>query len=387
MSKRISKLSTRKHLRNCCALLGVLNSLNAARAQAERAEVPDLGVSVTAEAWPEADAMFHRDPRWLGGDDAYSIDLGDGRVVWFFGDSFVAPTVEGQRKGTTMVHNTVGVQTGYDPVHAEFKCYWREEDGKPTSFITNDLPDYYWPGGGLLHDGKLLVLFMRARDAEGKLSFVTTGWGAALIDNLQETPDRWRVKKLTVPQNDFDVLVGSGTVMVDGEFVKAFSARASGDHDIFLVRWPLADAMSGDLSRPQWWAGDEQGWVDQAKLDELPAPVMTPGSTEFVVYFSQELGLYVQMQFTGFPQTAIGARFAHNLTGPWTPLQPFHSPEEMQRKDPGILLYAAKPHLEQTADGQAMTYCSNTFKIARVMEENDIYFPRFIRNKFQPADK
>ena len=34
-----------------------------------------------------------------------------------------------------------------------------------------------------------------------------------------------------------------------------------------------------------------------------------------------------------------------------------------------------------------MTYCSNTFKIARVMEENDIYFPRFIRNKFQPSDK
>ena len=204
-----------------------------------------------------------------------------------------------------MVHNTVGLQTDYDPVNAEFKCYSCEEDGKPTSFIANDLPDYYWPGGGVLHDGKLLVLFMRARDAEGKLSFITTGWGAALIDNLQETPDRWRVEKLTVPQNDFEILVGSGTVMVDGEFVKAFSAGSSRDHDIFLVRWPVADAMAGDLSRPEWWAGDERGWVDQTKLDELPAPVMTPGSTEFVVYFSQELGVYVQMQFMGFPQSPI----------------------------------------------------------------------------------
>ncbi|HEY4235042.1 MAG TPA: DUF4185 domain-containing protein [Lacipirellulaceae bacterium] len=352
-------------------------------AKAEDAASADFDVRVTAEAWPEADAMFHRDPRWLGGDDAYSIDLGGGRVVWFFGDSFVAPTVPGDRKGTTMVRNSVGLQTGYDPVNAEFKCYWRAEDGKPSSFIANDLPDYYWPGGGLLHDGKLLVLFMRARDAEGKLSFITTGWGAVLIDNLQETPDHWRVKKLTVPQNDFDVLVGSGSVLVDGDFVKAFSARSSRDHEIFLVRWPLTDAMAGDLARPQWWAGEERGWIDQANLDELPTPVMTPGSTEFVVYFSQEMGVYVQMQFTGFPQSSIGARFAHALTGPWSTLKPFYAPEEMQAQDPGILLYAAKPHPEQAADGQAMTYCSNTFKLARVLEENNIYFPRFIRNKFE----
>ena len=99
MTKRTFELSIGKHLRVCCALVGVLNSLNAVSAQAEGNEAADSGVSVTAEAWPEADAMFHRDPRWLGGDDAYSIDLGDGRIAWFFGDSFVAPTVEGDRKG------------------------------------------------------------------------------------------------------------------------------------------------------------------------------------------------------------------------------------------------------------------------------------------------
>ena len=76
---------------------------------------------MTAEAWPEADVLFHRDPRWLGADDAYSIDLGEGRVAWFFGDSFVAPTVAGQRKGTTMVRNSIGIQTGYDPTRAKFK--------------------------------------------------------------------------------------------------------------------------------------------------------------------------------------------------------------------------------------------------------------------------
>ena len=29
-------------------------------------------------------------PRWLGGDGAYSIDLGGDRTLWLFGDSFIA---------------------------------------------------------------------------------------------------------------------------------------------------------------------------------------------------------------------------------------------------------------------------------------------------------
>ena len=32
------------------------------------------------EPWPEADRMFHRDPRFRGGDAAFTIDLGAGRV-------------------------------------------------------------------------------------------------------------------------------------------------------------------------------------------------------------------------------------------------------------------------------------------------------------------
>ena len=112
---------------------------------------PRIALSiVTAEVWREADALFHRDPQWLGGDDAYSLDLGDERVAWFFGDSFVAPTSPGERRATTMVHNSIGIQTGYDPTTADFKTYWRNTDGKPTSFFPDDGKHYFWPGGSIL---------------------------------------------------------------------------------------------------------------------------------------------------------------------------------------------------------------------------------------------
>ncbi len=37
-----------------------------------------------ATPWQEAVLLFRGDPRWVGGDGAYSIDLENGRVLWLF---------------------------------------------------------------------------------------------------------------------------------------------------------------------------------------------------------------------------------------------------------------------------------------------------------------
>jgi hypothetical protein len=362
----------------CCGLLLGLASLSVGViAVGETADSDSVNAKLVGKAWPEADAMFHRDPSWLGGDDAYSIDLGEGRVVWFFGDSFVEPTIAGQRKGTEMVRNSVGLQTGYDPAKAEFKCYWQQEDGKPSSFIPADGENFYWPGGGLILDGKLLALSMRVRDAVGDLNFMTTGWGAVLIDNLQQEPSQWKIQKLVVPQNKFGVLVGSASVVQDGDHVIAFSVQER-SHDVFLVRWSLADAAKGDLSHPEWWTGEETGWTPQHELTELPTPIFAPGQTEFTVHWSEELDCYLQIQFIGFPRTPLGFRTARSLTGPWSALEPFYRPEEVLTDDPGVMLYAAKSHPEQAADGLALTYASNALQVARVVEDQSLYYPRFI---------
>jgi hypothetical protein len=70
--------------------------------------------------WPAADLLFRAEPRWLGGDAAYSIALDQGRVLWLFGDSFVTRAAGATRKDAVMVRNSVGVQTGSDPTTATF---------------------------------------------------------------------------------------------------------------------------------------------------------------------------------------------------------------------------------------------------------------------------
>jgi hypothetical protein len=41
---------------------------------------------VGARPLPAAAEAFRADPRWRGGDDAYSVVLPDGRRLWLFGD-------------------------------------------------------------------------------------------------------------------------------------------------------------------------------------------------------------------------------------------------------------------------------------------------------------
>jgi len=90
----------------------------------------------TGAPWASADALFHQEPRWLGADAAYSIDLGGDRSLWLFGDTFVATSTAFVRPASKMVHNTVAVQTGRDPLTAKIAFRWRTgEDGAPASFF------------------------------------------------------------------------------------------------------------------------------------------------------------------------------------------------------------------------------------------------------------
>ena len=68
---------------------------------------------IQVEPWPEADTLFRSNPRWMGSDDAYSIDLGDGRTLWLFGDTFISRTFLNTRRLSTMIRNSVAIQSGY----------------------------------------------------------------------------------------------------------------------------------------------------------------------------------------------------------------------------------------------------------------------------------
>ena len=345
---------------------------------------PAADWTVRCEPWPEADQLFKRDSRWRGADAANSIDLSDNRVLWTFGDAFIDTNKDPalrHRKTASFIRNSIGIQTGYDPTCAKFRAHWQEtEKGTPSSFFRSEGDVFYWPGGGLMLDEKLLLFLMRIRNADTRLGFSVEGWGAVLIDDPRENPRDWKMKYIATPQNSLGIVVGSGSSLRVGEWIYSYGADKATPHRLFLTRISVADALAGDFSNLQWWNGSETDWVKQAEIDTYPPlPIVDSGPTEFTVHYEPTLESFLLTQFTAFPQAPIAIRNAPKLTGPWSATRSVFVPEEASPSRKDTMTYAAKAHPEQVAEGLAVTYCTNTFRLDTVVTDESLYYPRFVR--------
>jgi hypothetical protein len=139
----------------------------------------------------------------------------------------------------------------------------------------------------------------------------------------------------------------------------------------------VAQVMKDDLSQPQWWAGEEAGWLIEQDLPEAPQPLFSEGQNEFTVHYEPALDQFLEIQTVGFGQADLGFRLADSPTGTWTPIERFHRPEEYEVSD--IMIYAAKAHPHLTGADLVLTYASNTFPFARLVRRDDLYYPRFLR--------
>ena len=334
--------------------------------------------------------MFQRDPRWLGGDGASSVVLGEGRVVWLFGDSFIGQGQSPRRRDAVMVRNSVGIQTGNDPTTATFKTFAGEVDDRPADFFPPSGSTWYWPGDGEMIDEQLLIFFMAVERSDEGLGFKNVGWHAMVVENPRASPSEWRLRPAVTRENDFQVMLGSGSVLKDEQFLYAFSAREPGAHPVYLVRWPLELAAAGDLSSPEWWTGGESRWLPQDKLAKLPLPLMERGQTEFSVHRVEADGVeaeghFLQVQMDGFPRGAIAVRRARALWGPWSRLRGVFRPDQVVALDRRSFIYSAKAHPEIKTDGLAVTYCTNSFDLGTLVDDKTLYFPRFIRLQNKPS--
>lgn len=331
-----------------------------------------------ASVWPEADELFRRDPQWAGADGAYSIDLGQDRTLWLFGDTWIDPSGRHTRHGAEMIRNSVAIQTGRDPSTADITFYWRETpDGKPASFFADAGDEWYWPGHGIRLGDCLLLFLNRVRSSEGGLGFESAGWDAILVNNPDEAPSSWQLTSLEAPQNTLGVVVGSASVVRSGDHLYAFgSMEAVKSHPMYVVRWPVEAARQGRLKAFEWWAGSDKGWVsDTSSAARWPA--FEGGQTELTVHYDSVGHQFIGVQHVGFGPADVALRTAPELTGPWSEPRVIYRPSEYYRKN--IMIYAAKAHPQLKGADLVLTYATNTFDFSEHLSDNRIYYPRFVR--------
>jgi hypothetical protein len=377
--------------------------------------LPDAGDTqpgISAEPWPEADRLFFNNPdtpQWKGADVANSVAVGDERVLWVFGDTLLAEpganACDRFDEFGILVHNSLALQAGTDPTTARIAHYWREREGKPTSFFepVRDDGSWYWMGGLTVLGDQALVFLMHARstvDDSGAalnaggdtacagLNFAMLGWAARIATITTQTPDQWQWRDVALPRDAYwhRILVGSSTVLADDDYLYAWSAGPAtlGGNPVYLARWPLADAAAANLAEPQWHTGD--GWQLQSALGgEPPAAIVMDGNNEISV--AEHVWPYATqpwwwLQSSQVMNSALCYRSGDTRVS-FGECRAFMRPPELRHyPDSSLLVYAVKfhPALTGQGDGAAIaTYVVNSCSLQDIQQKCDLYYPRFLR--------
>ncbi|HVH45791.1 MAG TPA: DUF4185 domain-containing protein [Labilithrix sp.] len=342
----------------------------------------DLAVFAGGESLPQADARFRSDPRWLGGDAAYSVDLGGKRTLWLFGDTFVATTPKNARSESKMVRNTVGISRG-DLADGAIELAWRNgAGGVPASFFEEQGTSWHWPqhGARLGTGGPLVLFFSVLRETPGEgLGFAQAGWRIARIDDADAPVSSWKHVWLDPPAPRFDAVVGSAVVRRDG-FLVTVAYRSQGAHVGYLARFQESALLAGQVAA-EWWAGPARGWVAEDALGGLPEAIMDEAGSECSVHYDAKTQQWLHVASRGFGATTIAIRTAPALEGPWSAPTDVFTPPEGGGKD--VIVYAAKAHPQfVSSDGSLLvTYAANSLDFPSLLTQAgaSLYWPRVVR--------
>ena len=331
-----------------------------------------------ASAWPAADQLFRRDPHWAGADGASSVALGDGRVLWLFGDSWIDPAGRHQRQDARMISNSMAIQTGLDPATASIHFHWgRAADGSPAAIIADKAEERNWFGNGVRVGDRLILFTNRVRATNTGIGFASVGWAAWMVDDLQADPSTWKIVRLDTPGNPLGVLIGFAAVLRLDNHVYAFGSQDPvKSHPIHAVRWPVQQMGRGDLASPEWWAGHGLGWVSDSS-SQPRQPIFENGQSELSIHRDAATGRFLAFQTQGFGPADVMIRAAPLLSGPWSGPRLIYRPADYYR--PNVMIYSAKAHPELTGADLVLTYSTNTFEFAEHFSDKKIYYPRFVR--------
>lgn len=341
--------------------------------------------TVEAVAYPEAERLFRQDPRWLGGDAAYSISLTKDRSVWLFGDSFIATGNEKNRRSAKFVRNTIAIQSGADPGTASMRFFWKESGSRePASFFEEGDDFWYWPAGGArAADGTLLIFLHKVEVRDGGLGFAIAGYSIAKVANPDAPPDQWRVELHDALSPGFDAVPACAMPGEDGG-VLAIAVRQSGIHAGMLMRYGADDIASGSFAFPEWWTGDEAGWVSARGLGtNRPSIVIDDAGAECSLHFDRPAGVFVHVASYGFGASDIGMRTSISATGPWSDPALVYHPPESDAVQPFVYAGKAHPELGKPNKNELLiTYAANSFEpkdLLTLQGEASLYWPRVVR--------
>jgi hypothetical protein len=371
----------------------------------------------------EWNAVFDRTDGWTGADCAGSVDLGDGRTLWMFGDTWIGKIHGGKRQpGATMVNNSIAVHPTDksapwrppDPRSVQFLWGPTDKQGRPTAWVVPPVPsaetekgdsakrlDWFWCNGGGFVTGRekekgrrlVVFLFRVRRDPHGKgvWNFRTVGTSLAIVDNLSDPPREWHPRVFDIPGTgriadasrgeSVELLLGMSAARQDGPPSDAGALLIFGtrqrvfDMDLVMARAPA--------STPEQFA-DWRFFVGpqtSASTSTNAQPLAKGLVSEFSVEKFEDRGrsIWVLVQSEPLLGKRIYVRTAQRPEGPWSAPRTIYTVPDVA-KSRAYFTYAAKGHASLSRPSELLvTYLVNSQNFGDLMGDTTIYRPKFLR--------
>lgn len=335
----------------------------------------------SAKPLPELTRKLEQTRGWTGGDGAASVRLSDKRALWLFADTWIGKIENGRRKEMRMVNNTAA----WHDLDGEGKMqfFWDASGKAPAAILRPAQPDcWYWPGDGVLIDGKLYIFCkLVRRKADGAPGFQFDWFGNEMvqIDNPHDEPTRWRCKRMRLSEGTEEVRLGTSATL-DGNYLYVYGLFSQNQCKPFKAPLALARISSKKierLDRGDWefLCHSTSGLHWNNKAADL-APLFTDGGSEQSVARVRGIDGFVAVYQAFGLSRDIMLRHAPRPEGPWSaPVKIYQCPEAGK-----VFMYAANLHLElATRPGQLiLTYCRNTGDLGEHVRRPDLYVPQAV---------
>jgi hypothetical protein len=300
-----------------------------------------------------------RDRGWTGADASWSLRLPDGRIAWFFGDTFIGGVgSDGCRdRATPVVRNSVVVQRP----DGSMRTVVGGTPEAPAALVPGKGPDdWYWPGPPILTDDAVQVPMAHiTRTGPGDWDIEATGTALAELD-LGSLELR-SLRPITTPPH---VNMASAAAETKRHtYVYGTRDYPDGHKDAYVAR--VARGRLAD----RWMFWDGRRWTPRAS----DAAVVASGvSNQFsVIQTARGWRLVTQLPM----QPDVFAYAGRSPAGPWT-LQGIvaHLPEI-----PGAITYNATIHPEFSGNGSWVLGFNVTGRtMDALFSDADLYKPRFV---------
>lgn len=354
---------------------------------------------------PSWEAVFQRTEGWTGADGINTADLLDGRILWMFGDTWIGDIQKGRHVlNSELVNNTLAVheipnsEKWMPPDPDVIRFFWEQSGQKNHAWIRPDSGSgsgWFWPAGnGLMVKDDFerfrLLFFMsqlaQRPDSDEMWAFYHRGNVLVIVNNPDEDVPDWRIQKVFVPSIiSRGEKIGWGAVLLS----VPVSGQAQGGYlyiygidesDLRNKKLVLARSPAGrveDTGAWQAYHGNGEWGIFDSECYPIAEHLASELSVEPVV-IGEALWFVMVHSEDGFGSHIL-IRMAQSPEGPWSNPFPVYRVEDL-RNDRSFVTYAAKSHACISRPGELLiSYVINAIDFDKVIQNADLYRPRFIR--------